>query len=188
MESINKSELILNAARTCFIQLGYKATRVETISKYAGIGKGTIYNYFKTKEELLDAIVATEKQNLIQYADSLMHRAPMDESTFLEYLKTSLHYMKNGDLFAKLSFEIQTNGTIEAIHSINSMQDTAFKKLKEMVQLYLTQKNLEGYDSELTTFLMLELYASLVYKWPQHHQPLTDERIEALFIQLHPLV
>lgn len=188
MELLNKSDQILAAAKACFIQLGYKATSVETISKFAGIGKGTIYNYFKTKEELLEAIVDVEKQNLILYADSLMQRSSMEENTFLEYLKTSLHYVKNGDLFSKLAFEVQTNGTIEAINSLKSMQDTAFRKLKEMVQLYLEQKKFDGYDSELTTFLMLELYSSLVFKWPEHHQPLTDEQIQELFIKLYPLV
>lgn len=45
-------EAILDAADRLFAQFGFKKTTVEEIAQEAGIGKGTIYLHFKSKEEL----------------------------------------------------------------------------------------------------------------------------------------
>lgn len=50
---------ILEAARELFETIGYEKTPVEAIIKKVGIAKGTFYYYFKTKEEILEALVDT---------------------------------------------------------------------------------------------------------------------------------
>ena len=40
------------AAEKLFLHYGFRKTSVDQIAKEAGIGKGTIYNYFRNKEEL----------------------------------------------------------------------------------------------------------------------------------------
>ena len=46
---------IINAATKIFAEYGYQAT-IEMIAKEAGISKGLIYNYFKSKGDILEAI------------------------------------------------------------------------------------------------------------------------------------
>lgn len=46
-------EKILEAATACFNELGFGATRIVDISERAGIGKGTVYEYYRSKEALL---------------------------------------------------------------------------------------------------------------------------------------
>jgi AcrR family transcriptional regulator len=48
-EKVNK---IATAALCLFSQKGYAATSVEQIAEAAGIGKGTVYDYFPSKEEI----------------------------------------------------------------------------------------------------------------------------------------
>ena len=58
-----KTRLIARAALKLFSQKGYQATSVSRIAKAADIGKGTIYEYFTTKEEIfLAAIVEWSAQ------------------------------------------------------------------------------------------------------------------------------
>ena len=45
-------EKILSAAQSLFFRFGFKKTSVDEIAAEAGVGKGTIYNYFANKEEL----------------------------------------------------------------------------------------------------------------------------------------
>ena len=47
-----KRELILSAAQELFFQNGYSDTRIIDIAEKAGIGKGTVYEYFTGKGEL----------------------------------------------------------------------------------------------------------------------------------------
>ena len=48
---------ILDAAEILFITKGYAKTTINEILQTLGIAKGTLYHYFKSKEELLDAII-----------------------------------------------------------------------------------------------------------------------------------
>ena len=48
---------ITAAAFATFIEKGYAGTRVEEVAKRAGVSKGLLYLYFKTKEELFKSVV-----------------------------------------------------------------------------------------------------------------------------------
>jgi AcrR family transcriptional regulator len=48
--------LILDAARRVFAELGYAATTVRDVIRATPLASGTFYNYFKSKEEVFQAI------------------------------------------------------------------------------------------------------------------------------------
>src|ERR1700743_3356993 len=48
--------MILDAARQVFAELGYGATTVRDIIRATPLASGTFYNYFKSKEEVFQAI------------------------------------------------------------------------------------------------------------------------------------
>ncbi len=48
---------ITQAALEVFAEHGYAATRVDDVAKRAGVSKGLLYLYFKTKEELFKAVI-----------------------------------------------------------------------------------------------------------------------------------
>ena len=53
---IRNREIILEAARSVFAELGYGATTVRDIIRATPLASGTFYNYFKSKEEVFQAI------------------------------------------------------------------------------------------------------------------------------------
>lgn len=52
----NRKEQVINKAHQLFIDKGFQATSIQDILDYSGISKGTFYNYFSSKNELLIAI------------------------------------------------------------------------------------------------------------------------------------
>ncbi len=48
---------ILDVARDCFLADGYAGTSMSSIAARLGGSKGTLYNYFKSKEELFEAVM-----------------------------------------------------------------------------------------------------------------------------------
>lgn len=52
----NNRSAILEAARDVFAKLGYGATTVRDIIRATDLASGTFYNYFKSKEEVFEAI------------------------------------------------------------------------------------------------------------------------------------
>ncbi|MEM1148688.1 MAG: TetR/AcrR family transcriptional regulator [Pseudomonadota bacterium] len=47
---------ILEAARVVFARIGYEATNIRDIIRETSLASGTFYNYFKSKEEVFEAI------------------------------------------------------------------------------------------------------------------------------------
>ncbi|MBV8684086.1 MAG: TetR/AcrR family transcriptional regulator [Caulobacteraceae bacterium] len=52
-----RREAILDAAQDVFMEVGFAAASMSTIAARVGGSKGTLYNYFKSKEELFEAYV-----------------------------------------------------------------------------------------------------------------------------------
>jgi AcrR family transcriptional regulator len=52
-----RREAIMSVAREVFFEHGYSATSMSAIAARLGGSKGTLYNYFKSKEELFEAQV-----------------------------------------------------------------------------------------------------------------------------------
>ena len=52
-----KEERILEAAYELFDKNGFHQTKISDIAKASGIGKGTVYEYFSSKEEILEKVI-----------------------------------------------------------------------------------------------------------------------------------
>src|ERR1700746_2932734 len=52
-----RREAIIEVARQVFFEEGYAAASMSTIAARLGGSKGTLYNYFKSKEELFEAYI-----------------------------------------------------------------------------------------------------------------------------------
>ena len=63
-KSDDKRTAILEAAVAAFAERGHWATPTAAISKAAGIAEGTLFTYFSTKDELLDALYRSLKLEL----------------------------------------------------------------------------------------------------------------------------
>jgi AcrR family transcriptional regulator len=87
-------EKILAAALALFRENGLDGTTTKQISKKAGIAEGTLFNYFKTKEDLALFFFQKETHNLIEWFghQTQLHRATLPEQLFaiihrqLEYI------------------------------------------------------------------------------------------------------
>lgn len=51
---------IIEAAFDLFAEKGFSATKMDEIARKAGISKGSLYNYFKSKEAIFEAVVTED--------------------------------------------------------------------------------------------------------------------------------
>jgi AcrR family transcriptional regulator len=78
---------ILDAAFVEFGQRGLAGARLDDIAKRAGVGKGTIYLYFETKEALFREMVRVTLGAAIEESEQMMssHTSGSIESLFRDY-------------------------------------------------------------------------------------------------------
>ncbi|WP_189337079.1 TetR/AcrR family transcriptional regulator [Flavobacterium laiguense] len=50
---MGKKQHIINTATQLFVELGFHGTATSKIAQQAGVANGTLFNYFKTKDELI---------------------------------------------------------------------------------------------------------------------------------------
>jgi AcrR family transcriptional regulator len=76
-----RREQILAAARTCFLSKGLHNTSMQDLIKEAGLSVGAVYRYFKSKNEIINAIAAGVASGFGQHIDAVVdRRLPLGES------------------------------------------------------------------------------------------------------------
>jgi AcrR family transcriptional regulator len=78
----NRRDLILDAAQQLFARDGYGSTGIRAIAAEVGISEATIYHYFRSKDEILDAIISRTAEGQLQ-----AYRFP-DEMSLEEVLQS----------------------------------------------------------------------------------------------------
>jgi AcrR family transcriptional regulator len=61
----NRAEQIIAAADELFSRYGYERTSIDDIAKHLGIGKGSIYLEFKTKQDILIEILRRHAESIL---------------------------------------------------------------------------------------------------------------------------
>ncbi len=93
---------ILEAAVRLFSEKGFENTRIEELAQAAGIGKGTIYSYFKTKNDILFAFCEDGIELMHQeYRDKADPDAPLLEQ-LMTIFKAEFSYVCKNREFGRL--------------------------------------------------------------------------------------
>jgi AcrR family transcriptional regulator len=78
-----KREQILDGAQTVFMNLGFDAASMNDITREAGVSKGTLYVYFKNKEDLFAAIIERQKLRIFGMLQEVLERKlPVAETLY----------------------------------------------------------------------------------------------------------
>jgi AcrR family transcriptional regulator len=75
---------IIRAAMGAFAEKGFDATRVTDVARRAGVSKGLLYLYFRTKEELFKAVI---KSVVMPRLDALSVNVERTDLTATEFLR-----------------------------------------------------------------------------------------------------
>ncbi|MDJ0756894.1 MAG: helix-turn-helix domain-containing protein [Ardenticatenaceae bacterium] len=86
-----RREHILTAAIDVIAERGFQKTTVKQIAQRAGVADGTIYNYFKNKDDILLAIIA----QLTEAEAREMHFAEARQVDFTNFLQEYIAHRMN---------------------------------------------------------------------------------------------
>ena len=71
MRKGGKRQAILDAALACVVEKGYHSSTVDEISKRAGVSKGSVYWYFKSKKEIFKDVLNMYAEKWLAALDAL---------------------------------------------------------------------------------------------------------------------
>jgi AcrR family transcriptional regulator len=134
---------ILEAARRIFARLSYAATNVEEIAKEAGMAKGTVYLYFKSKEEIFAAVLASDLERLVDKTIEGMSTANTFAERLTVFFDLRLDYLQHNRDFLSIYFaEFGSRGSRSKL--ISEVIDKLFWRGYEFMRQCLMQAIAEG--------------------------------------------
>lgn len=95
---MNKREKLLNTALKLFVEYGFHGTPTSKIAEEAGVSNGTLFRYFKTKDDLIVSLYIHVKEELSNYlSDKIGNHADIKERFRDLFIYASLWHLKNPD-------------------------------------------------------------------------------------------
>ncbi|MBI4652371.1 TetR/AcrR family transcriptional regulator [Candidatus Desantisbacteria bacterium] len=157
-----KYNAILNAGLEIFSSRGYHNTVIEEIAIKAGIGKGTIYRYFKNKKDLFLALIEYKVDELkvavfkeISKQQGTHKRLEAGVCAYLKYFE------KNKNFYQILIHEKSEFGK-EAFLLHRRKQVDLFKPF---IQEGINKGEIKSLNAGSLTYALFGFIDSLIWKW-----------------------
>ena len=129
-----RKQHVVKYAHQLFVEKGYQATSIQDILDYSGISKGTFYNYFPSKSDLLKAVFTMTQNKLEQERNDLLIGQNMhDPEIFISQLE--LHFQSNQ---SNQLFSLYEEALITHDHELKQfMKEAQFQYIKWLSDRFL---------------------------------------------------
>lgn len=123
-DAVRNRERVLEAAKAVFSAGGPEAS-LEAVARRAGVGIGTLYRHFPTREALFEAVYRREVQQLSELAEQLKAEADPVEA-LRRWLRSNVEFVatKKG-MSAALALTVQGSSELRAHASERLTQSVA---------------------------------------------------------------
>lgn len=81
-------QTLSDAALTVIGRHGYAGATVEKIAEEAGVSKGVVYYYFKTKADIATCVLTDSFENIVDEFEQIMKREASTHDTMIAFVKT----------------------------------------------------------------------------------------------------
>ena len=115
---MDKKEAILKAALKLFVENGFHGTATSKIAQEASVANGTLFQYFKTKDELVIALYIHIKDELAEYiSKNTAHNADIKE-TIKSQVLSSLYWALDNPIKFRFIQQFHTSPYIGHVEQV----------------------------------------------------------------------
>jgi AcrR family transcriptional regulator len=164
----NAKENILEAAKNMLIEQGYNTLNMRDIAKESNVGLGTVYNYFKSKKEIVREIVLIDWTKCLNSMDEFCS----EQQDVMSGLRLVFSELKRFvDIYKDIWMAIYMQSEIRPkINELHNSHKGFFNDLKSRISLlfdnnHLNIENRDFVESFITkNFAMYSMDPSFQYK------------------------
>lgn len=164
-EEIKKQmrEKILKKSALYFAKNGYAGTKISDLAKYIGIGQGTMYLYFQSKEELFHAILDLSTQSSEIKKVKLLAALPIPAVKKIQRISDNvLQQLMISEDFAGM-IAISTQMLLEKSKEASSYDSTYQSELYQDMKKIIIQGQKEGTIVEGDPLKLVDYYWGVIY-------------------------
>lgn len=169
---------VLDAAGRIFAALGYSATNVEEIAKEAGMAKGTIYLYFKSKEEIFAEVLGRDLQALTDRTIEAVSAVELFSERIRIFLDLRLEYLRSKQNFLRIYLDEFASRSARPKPVADAM-DRKFRRdlefMQACVETAMARGEIRRVSAEAAAYAIFDLARGFIQRHLNGWTPLTLE-------------
>ena len=185
-----KREKILEAAAELFSTKHYHEVMMDDVAKLISVAKGTVYNYFTSKEELYFTIMHTRMESLL----TILKQKIESEKNSIDSLRAFVVYLYMFMMKHRKFFLIYQRETLNGNNSFCEDMIALEKQMKQMIMQIILRGEKEGIFRKVDEEFAISLIFGSIYGAVQRginsnltHDSIVKEKEEIFDFVLHGL-
>ena len=144
MTKATTREVIIKTADTLFYQRGYEHTSFSDIAHLVGISRGNFYYHFKTKDEILDAVIQLRLDNTQEMLDRWEIEGKTPRDRIISFIKLLINNQSNIEQYGCPVGTLSTE-----LSKLNHQSKDEANQLFTLFSIWLSRQfSLLGYPEE----------------------------------------
>ena len=178
-----KKLAILHAAMHVFARQGIVKTKMIDIARYAGVGKGTIYEYFRSKEEIFVSAFQYFFQD-IEMALQNVVASNGDPVAKLELIveRSCEMFLHDGGEFAEIMMDFWAEGVrnkdkdVMEIINLKAIYETYRELIIDILQEGIRQHKFRQVDVKSVAAIFIGAFDGLLLQWIMDRQKIDIQK------------
>ena len=176
---------IVDAARVLFKKTGFKKTTMEDIARSMGKAKSSLYYYYPSKEDIFEAVLYAEMDELLEQIHREMSKASSSKQKLISYCRCRLEKLSQ---LCNLSDALKSE--IAELHCVmadlkNKFDTTHVELVKGILEEGVSNgefKKINDDNIELIAYLMVSSFRGLAVPLMvgQNRSPKLDLQIDSI--------
>lgn len=176
-----KRRTIIDAALRVFAKSGFAAARISDIAVAAGVGKGTVYLYFASKEDLLIGVLESYADDILSMIDELALAGVTPEEGIRIFFETTLGL--NVDLLSIIEQRLFiSNDDLQARGKI--LFRSLIERLVAKISSNIGNGFVADYDLEIIATAVISAFSSVRLYRVLHPEETQNEAVSKVSAEL----
>jgi len=122
-------EQILQAAQQLFQQYGLHKVTMDEVAKAIGKGRSSLYYYYKSKDEIFDAVMDAEMKEILTEIAQAVDQAPDMEQKINAYCTTRLKITQKRRMFYNI---IENGMNADELSDYRKLRNTRHQRFRQL--------------------------------------------------------
>ncbi len=154
---------IFKACQDTFLKKGFLETSMQEIADLAGMGKSSLYDYFKTKDGIMVFMMEEALNNILSKAKAILARKEPADKSLRAIMEVHLAFIvENKDLFALFSIEGRRLG-LESQKQVQKGRYAYQDMLRSMIEAGIQEGTFREVEPLLAARLLINTLIPVVY-------------------------
>ncbi len=166
VDKVEKKKAVLMAARRVFARKGLALTKIDDIAMEAGIGKGTVYEYFRSKDDIFFALFEEMKKELHRRIFEVDGELPPREKLHRLVVSALLAFEEWRDFgYILLDFWAMHKGGTSTRIRFDEIYDDARSALSALIRDGIKSGDFRKVNPTHTASTLIAIFDGLLLQW-----------------------